>query len=55
MVGAIVINLFFLPGKSTVEQRESIIQSSQQSAPPAEVNLPPVLEESSTDNNSDTE
>lgn len=57
MAGAIFVNLFFLPGKSTMEQRESIIQSSQQAAP-AEVNLPPALdnpvsEPVETDNNAD--
>lgn len=30
---AIVINLFFLPGQSTKEQRESIIQNSGQQIP----------------------
>ncbi len=48
LVMAIVINLFFLPGQTTKEQRESIIQKSrelnsvptQPTLPPAEV--PPV-------------
>jgi preprotein translocase subunit SecG len=30
---AIIINLFFLPGKATQQERESIIQSSQQNVP----------------------
>ena len=30
---AIIINLFFLPGQTTKEQRESIIQSSGQQVP----------------------
>jgi preprotein translocase subunit SecG len=30
---AIVINLFFLPGQTTKEQRESIIQNSGQQIP----------------------
>ncbi|MCF8259593.1 MAG: preprotein translocase subunit SecG [Melioribacteraceae bacterium] len=30
---AIVVNMFFLPGKTTVEERQSIIQSTQQRVP----------------------
>lgn len=30
---AVIINLFFLPGKTTQAQRESIIQNSRQSVP----------------------
>jgi preprotein translocase subunit SecG len=37
---AILINLFFLPGQSTSEQRESIIQSGRQT-PPQNPSLPP--------------
>ncbi|PKL83818.1 MAG: preprotein translocase subunit SecG [Ignavibacteriae bacterium HGW-Ignavibacteriae-3] len=35
MVLAIVINLFFLPGQTTSEQRESIIQGGKQTVPTA--------------------
>jgi preprotein translocase subunit SecG len=37
---AIVVNLFFLPGQSTSEQRESIIQGSERSIPQTP-SLPP--------------
>lgn len=37
---AIVINLFFLPGQSTLEQRESIIQQGKQQAIPQNPSLP---------------
>ena len=37
---AIVINLFFLPGQSTVEQRESIIQQGQRQSIPQNPSLP---------------
>ncbi len=37
----IVINLFFLPGQSTTEQRESIIQRSGQQNVPQSPSLPP--------------
>ncbi len=37
----IVINLFFLPGQSTTEQRESIIQKSGQQNVPQSPSLPP--------------
>ncbi len=37
----IVINLFFLPGQSTTEQRESIIQGSGQQNVPQSPSLPP--------------
>jgi len=35
LVLAIVINLFFLPGQSSVDQRESIIQRDKQAVPTA--------------------
>ncbi len=42
---AILINLFFLPGKSAINERESVIQgSSEQSVPAA-----PVLPQQSTE------
>ncbi|MBU0559014.1 MAG: preprotein translocase subunit SecG [Bacteroidetes bacterium] len=48
---AIVINLFFLPGQSTVEQRDSIIQGSRQTE---SVPTTPVLpEQPASENNSD--
>jgi preprotein translocase subunit SecG len=37
----IVINLFFLPGQASVEQRESIIQRSGQQNVPQTPSLPP--------------
>ena len=37
----IVINLFFLPGQSTTEQRDSIIQRSGQQNVPQSPSLPP--------------
>lgn len=37
----IVINLFFLPGQTSVEQRESIIQRSGQQNVPQAPSLPP--------------
>ncbi|MBU2492142.1 MAG: preprotein translocase subunit SecG [Bacteroidetes bacterium] len=37
---SIIINLFFLPGKTTQEQRESIIQRSSQQQVPASSALP---------------
>lgn len=41
LVLALVINLFFLPGKTSTEQRESIIQSSQgQQAVPTTPSIP---------------
>ncbi len=40
MVLAIVINLFFLPGQTTSQQRESIIQGSRQKAVPTAPALP---------------
>jgi preprotein translocase subunit SecG len=43
---AIVINLFFLPGKSTSEQRESIIQNSTQQQVPQQPTLPEQLPQS---------
>jgi len=33
LVLAIIINLFFLPGQATIDQRESVIQSGQQTVP----------------------
>lgn len=42
---ALVINMFFLPGQSTSEQRESVIQSSQQQAIPTTPSLPPASTE----------
>ena len=42
---AIIINLFFLPGQTTKEQRESIIQGSQQHVP-QQPTLPQQLPES---------
>jgi len=44
---AIVTNLFFLPGQTTSEQRESIIQST---APVQSVPLTPTLPQTTTDN-----
>lgn len=41
LVLAVVINLFFLPGQTTSEQRESIIQGSQSQQAPTTPNLPP--------------
>jgi preprotein translocase subunit SecG len=38
---ALIINLFFLPGQSTVEQRESVIQSSGRQTVPQTPTLPP--------------
>ncbi|MDQ7817436.1 MAG: preprotein translocase subunit SecG [Melioribacteraceae bacterium] len=35
LVLAIIINLFFLPGQTSVEQRESIIQRDRQAVPTA--------------------
>lgn len=40
LVLCVVYNMFFLPGQSTAEQRESIIQSSQQNAVPTAPSLP---------------
>jgi preprotein translocase subunit SecG len=37
----IIINLFFLPGQSSNEQRESIIQRSGQQSVPSTPSLPP--------------
>ena len=37
----IIINLFFLPGQSSSEQRESIIQRSGQQSVPSTPSLPP--------------
>ncbi len=37
---ALVINLFFLPGKSTASQRESIIQQSGKPVVPQQPSLP---------------
>jgi len=37
----IIINLFFLPGQSSQEQRESIIQRSGQQSVPQSPSLPP--------------
>ncbi len=37
----IIINLFFLPGQSTTEQRDSIIQRSGQQSVPQTPSLPP--------------
>ncbi len=43
---AIVINLFFLPGKKSADEIESIIQSSsRQNQVPAQPSLPPTFEE----------
>ncbi len=44
---AIIINLFFLPGQTTKEQRESIIQSSGQQIP-QQGTLPQQLPSSNT-------
>jgi preprotein translocase subunit SecG len=38
---AIAINLFFLPGKTTASQRETIIQNSAQQHIPQQPSLPP--------------
>jgi preprotein translocase subunit SecG len=38
---AIIINLFFLPGSSTAEQRQSIIQQSGRQNIPQQPTLPP--------------
>ncbi|MEW6507796.1 MAG: preprotein translocase subunit SecG [Bacteroidota bacterium] len=35
LVLAIIINLFFLPGQASIEQRESIIQRDRQAVPTA--------------------
>jgi len=40
LVLAIAINLFFLPGQSTTDQRESIIQNSQTQQAPTTPTLP---------------
>lgn len=40
LVLAIIINLFFLPGQSSVEQRESIIQGGRQQTVPTSPALP---------------
>ena len=45
LVLAVVINLFFLPGQTTSEQRESIIQKSVQSQAPTTPALPSVPNE----------
>ena len=37
----IIINIFFLPGKSTATERDSIIQSGQEQAVPSTPALPP--------------
>ena len=37
----IIVNLFFLPGQSTTEQRNSIIQGSGQQSVPQTPSLPP--------------
>jgi preprotein translocase subunit SecG len=37
LILALVINLFFLPGQTSLEQRESIIQSDRQTVPSAPV------------------
>jgi len=47
LIIAIVTNLFFLPGQTTSEQRESIIQST---APVQSVPLTPTLPQTTTDN-----
>lgn len=45
LVLALVINIFFLPGKTSQAERESIIQSSQQQqAVPTTPNLPPPVQ-----------
>lgn len=40
LVLAVVVNLFFLPGKTTADQRESIIQGSKEQAVPSQPVLP---------------
>ena len=40
LILAVVINLFFLPGQTTSNQRESIIQSGRQQAVPTSPALP---------------
>lgn len=40
LVLAVLINLFFLPGQTTVDQRESIIQSGTQQTVPTSPALP---------------
>lgn len=47
---AVVINLFFLPGQTTSEQRESIIQGSQSQQAPTTPTLPPTTDESTPPN-----
>lgn len=42
IVLAVVINMFFLPGQATQEQRESVIQSSRPTSVPANPTLPEV-------------
>jgi len=40
LVLCVVYNMYFLPGQTTAEQRESIIQSSQQNSVPTAPALP---------------
>ena len=50
LVIAISINLFFLPGQSTSDQRESVIQGSrQQQAIPTTPSLPQAVDQTTSD------
>ncbi len=53
---ALVVNLFFLPGSTTTEQRESIIQSSGQQVPtvPSTPTLPEATQQSDDNSQSQT-
>lgn len=47
---ALIVNLFFLPGETTMEERQSIIQSSAQPSVPIVPTLPSTVTETSENN-----
>ncbi|MBI9073253.1 MAG: preprotein translocase subunit SecG [Melioribacteraceae bacterium] len=55
IVFAVVINMFFLPGQATQEQRESVIQSSRPTSVPSNPTLPDVPAETPTETPAPTE
>lgn len=50
LVLCVVYNMYFLPGQTTAEQRESIIQSSQQNSVPTAPSLPEPTDTKTEDN-----
>lgn len=53
LVLCVVYNMFFLPGQTTAEQRESIIQSTQQNAAPTAPALPEASQTTSEEKTED--